>query len=128
VPLSALGVAIGCTALSFLASTFTTQIGGTATIADSLGEQWASRLAMVVGWLLGFTLLIWLIGFLPAIFLFIFAFTAFEGKESIRMATLTALGTLLFSYLVFHLGINVNWPSSLLGDLFPALRELTRFL
>lgn len=128
VPLSALGVAIGCTALSFLASTFTTQIGGTATIADSLGEQWASRLAKVVGWLLGFTLMIWLIGFLPAIFVFIFAFTAFEGKESIRMATLTALGTLLFSYLVFHLGINVNWPSSLLGDLFPALRELTRFL
>lgn len=128
VPLSALAVAIGCTALSFLASTFTKQIGGTATITDSLGEAWLPRLAKVVGWLLGFTMLIWVIGFLPAIFVFILAFTALEGKEKVRLAFFTALGTVLFSYLVFHLGINVNWPTSLLGDMFPALRDLTRFL
>ncbi|MEX0603494.1 MAG: tripartite tricarboxylate transporter permease [Marinobacter sp.] len=128
VPLSALGVAIGCTALSFIASTFTRQVGGTATIGDVLGEQWVPRLIKVVGWLLGFTALIWLIGFLPAIFVFIFAFTAFEGKESYRLAFFTALGTALFSYLVFHMGINVNWPNSVIGDVIPALRDLTRFL
>lgn len=128
VPLSALGVAIGCTALSFLASTFTRQVGGEAAISDTLGEQWVGRLGKVVGWLFGFTLLIWVIGFLPAIFVFIFAFTALEGKESVRLSFLTALGTVLFSYGVFHLGINVNWPSSLIGDLIPALRDLTRFL
>jgi hypothetical protein len=103
-------------------------VGGTATISDVLGAQWVTRLVKVVGWLLGFTALIWLIGFLPAIFVFIFAFTAFEGKESFRVALLTALGTALFSYLVFHMGINVNWPNSVIGDLIPALRDVTRFL
>lgn len=128
VPLSALSVAMFCTALSFMASTFTRQVGGTASISDYLGGKWLPRLAKIVGWLLGFSLLIWVIGFLPAIFVFILAFTALEGKEKLRLSFLTALGTVVFCYLVFHLGINVNWPSSLLGDLVPTLREATRFL
>lgn len=72
VPLSALSVAIFCTGLSFLASTFTRQVGGAETMADKLGDKWLPRLGKMVGWLLGFAVLIWLIGFLPAIFVFIF--------------------------------------------------------
>jgi hypothetical protein len=39
-----------------------------------------------------------------------------------------ALGTTLLCWVVFQWGLQVAWPQSFLGDLFPALREATRLI
>lgn len=98
------------------------------TVADGLGADWKKNLAKSVSWLLAFTAMIWAIGFMPAILIFITAYTILEGNEGRRLGLIVAICTTVFSYFVFHLGINVNWIRSLLGDTFPMLRSLTGFL
>lgn len=128
IPIAALSLAIFCTSLSFLTSILTTQVGKEYTMADELGPNWFRGLMKVAAWILAFTGMIYVIGFIPAILLFIFAYTYFDGKESRLMSALLAIGTVIFTYLVFHLGINVNWVPSMLGAWFPELRSLTGFL
>ena len=69
-----------------------------------------------------------LLGFLPAILVFIFAYAVTEGRERALLSLAVAGGTAAFCWVVFHVGIKVNWPYSYLGDWWPALRELTGFL
>lgn len=128
IPLVALSLAIFCTALAFLGSTFTRQIGRKVTLHDDLGAQWPKNLFKSVAWVLAFTAMIWVIGFLPAILIFIAGYMIFEGKESKRLGITVAVCTTLFSYFVFHLGINVNWIPSVLGNAIPELRSMTGFL
>jgi hypothetical protein len=39
-----------------------------------------------------------------------------------------AAGTTLFCLIVFHWALQIAWPPSLLGDLFPALRDATHLI
>lgn len=128
VPVASLSVAIFCTVLSMLSSMFTVVVGGAKTVSDELGDNWIKGLISISLWILGFAFLIWVIGFLPAIFVFLTAFMIFNGKEKPSMAFMVSIGTTVFCYVVFHMGINVNWIPSLIGDTFPALRQMTRFL
>ncbi len=128
IPLAALSAALFFTTISFLVATFTTQVGHNEKIEDELGAGWGVELAKVVAWLLGLTALIYVIGFLPAIAAFMVGFMVLVGKERMRLSVLTVAGVTVFSYVVFHMGINVNWVPSMIGDAFPALREMTGFL
>lgn len=128
VPMVSLAVALFFTTTSFIGSTFTRVVGGVETMTDVLGEHWGRRLIRVTIWLLVFPVIIALIGFLPAILVFLFTFMVIEGKESPRLAGMVSVGVAVFCFLVFHLGIHVNWTPSLLGDLIPALRTATGFL
>lgn len=127
VPMVALSVGAFGTAISLFTSLFTVQEGELSATAD-LGDDWRKGLAAIVAWMMSFSLLIWLIGFLPAIFFFLIGFMVFSGKEKWATAIIISSCTTVFCYLVFHLGINVNWLPSLLGDALPGLREWTRFL
>ena len=128
VPMASLWVAIGFTCISLFASLFTYPVDGAKTVKDDLGENWGWGLINISVWILGFAVLIWLIGFMPAIFFFLIAFMVYVGKEKWRTAIITSASTTVFCFVVFHLGVNVNWIPSLLGDLFPELRQLTRFI
>jgi TctA family transporter len=76
-------------------------------------------------WLAGFIALVALIGFIPAIAVFVFAYMSFGFGEAKLHALAYALATTLFCWVVFQWGLQVAWPQSLLGDMFPALREAT---
>ncbi len=128
VPVASLSVAIFCTGISLFASLFTVEIGGSKSFVDELGEKWVKGLISITLWILGFAFLIWVIGFLPAIFFFLAGFMIFSGKEKVWLSLTIAAGTTVFCYVVFHMGINVNWIPSLLGDTFPEWRRITRFL
>jgi hypothetical protein len=76
-------------------------------------------------WVAGFIAMAALIGFIPAIAVFIFAFMHFNFGEPWRRSALLAAATTVFAYVVFDRGLAVPWPGSVIGDLVPALREAT---
>jgi hypothetical protein len=79
-------------------------------------------------WMAGFIALVALIGFIPAIAVFVCAYMRFGFGEPWRTALGFAAATTLVCYVVFHWALAVAWPPSLLGELFPALRAATRLI
>jgi hypothetical protein len=75
------------------------------------------RAATCFLWIGGFIALAALIGFLPAILVFILAYMRFAFGEPWRNAALTAGATTLFCWALFDRALAVPWPPSVLGDL-----------
>jgi putative tricarboxylic transport membrane protein len=79
-------------------------------------------------WMAAFIALVFLVGFIPAIALFVLAYMRFGFGEPWVTALSYSVATTLVCYVVFHWALAVAWPPSLLGDLFPALRAATRLI
>ncbi len=79
-------------------------------------------------WLIGFILVVVLIGFLPAMSVFVIANMTLAHRRPAWQAAMLGLGVTLFCWVVFHTLLHVTWPDSMLGDAWPALRTLTGFL
>ena len=86
------------------------------------------RATLFFVWMAAFIGLVALIGFIPAIALFVFAYMCFGFGEPWRHSLGFAAGTTLLCYVVFHWALQVAWPQSLLGDLLPALRAYSRLI
>ena len=82
------------------------------------------RAARYFGWLIFFFAAAAVIGLLPAMFLFLVGYMRFEGKESWKLTLIIALPMFIFSYLLFHTLLLVQWPLTVFGDLFPVVREI----
>ena len=92
-------------------------------VADDVA-RWRATIFFV--WMAAFIALVALLGFIPAIAVFVFADMRFGFGEPWRNALGFAAATTLVCYIVFHWALAVAWPPSLLGELFPALRDATR--
>jgi putative tricarboxylic transport membrane protein len=79
-------------------------------------------------WLGGLMALVALIGFIPAIVVFIFVYMHFGFKEPAINSAVYAFATALLCWGLFHKLLAVAWPQSLLGDAFPALRATLGFI
>jgi putative tricarboxylic transport membrane protein len=73
-------------------------------------------------WMAAFIGFVWLIGFIPAIAVFVFAYMCFGFGEPWHHSLGFATATTLLCWVVFHWALGVAWPQSLLGDLLPGLR------
>ncbi|MRG73541.1 hypothetical protein GH722_17360 [Alphaproteobacteria bacterium HT1-32] len=76
-------------------------------------------------WAVGLILAVPLIGMLPAMVLYVFAYMVLQGETRPLKALVI---TVLFSfatYGLFHLMLHVPWPQSYLGDLLPGLRSFS---
>ena len=91
---------------------------------DGPGHPW-EEMAL---WMAGFIAFVWLIGFIPAIALFVFAYMRFGFGEPSSSSAGFAAATTLLCIIVFHWALQVAWPQSLLGDVFPALRAATHMV
>ena len=80
------------------------------------------------GWMAGFILAAALIGFIPAIGLFVILYMGLGFRESFVRASAFGAAVVLFCYSVFDRGLSVPWPQSVLGDILPALRDMTGLL
>ena len=80
------------------------------------------RAARFFGYLVGFMAVMWLIGLIPTVALFVLLFMRLEGPERwslvIPYATILVLGI----YLVFDQFMAVPWPQTLLGTWFPVMK------
>ena len=79
-------------------------------------------------WLAVFMLTIWLVGFLPAIAIFILAYMWLGFGEPLLQSAAFAAGTVLLCWGLFDRLLAVSWPASLLGDCVPALRSILGFI
>jgi len=145
VPLTACGMALTAAALNLINELFgreeaapahadsTVEIGAhkvSAHVSD-LGladDVVRARAVVFFAWMAGFIALVWGVGFIPAIALFVFAYMRFGFGEPWPAALGYAAATTLVCYVVFQWALQVAWPPSLLGDLFPALRAATRLI
>jgi hypothetical protein len=79
-------------------------------------------------WLAGLMGLVAVIGFIPAIFVFIVVYMHLGFKEPALPSTVYAFATTLLCWGLFQKLLAVAWPQSLLGDAFPALRASLGFI
>jgi TctA family transporter len=73
-------------------------------------------------WLAFLLLMVYLIGFIPAILVFVFLYMWQGFGEPWLNSLGYAVATTVFCYIVFDWALNNPWPQSVLGDTFPALR------
>jgi putative tricarboxylic transport membrane protein len=78
-------------------------------------EGGASRALTVVGFLIGYLLLIEGIGYMPSTFLFFAATVLFLGKGRILKTLLTSAACTFFLYAIFRLWLKSPLPTGFLG-------------
>jgi len=113
--------AIGDADAGIMASARVNEFG----VADDVVRR---RAAIFFLWMAGFIALVALIGFIPAIALFVFAYMHFGFGEPWPSSLGFAAATTVLCTVVFHWALQIAWPQSLLGDLFPVLRAYTRLI
>jgi TctA family transporter len=79
-------------------------------------------------WLALLFVLVALVGFIPAIFIYVWL-NMWKGFGEPPLASgLYAVATAFFCWVVFDWALSVPWPQSILGDTFPALRAMYGFI
>ncbi len=73
----------------------------------------------------GVLLVGFIIGLVPALLLFLFAYMRFHGREGWWTASGVTLGMLAFVWVTFDHFVHQRWPTSLIGEFIPALRTLS---
>jgi cation transport ATPase len=89
--------------------------------APERSQRAAPRVIAYFAWLVLLLALIALIGFIPAIGVFIFSYMRWGFRESWIGSLGYAAATSLVCWLVFDLALHAAWPRSWLGDLLPNL-------
>lgn len=84
----------------------------------------AVRSVIFFGYVGGFILATWVIGFLPAVVLLTIVYMRREGGEGWPTICAYAAGLSAAVYLVFDRLVHVPWPDTLLGDWAPVLRAI----
>jgi hypothetical protein len=69
----------------------------------------------VVAWIAGFMALIYIVGTLPAIVLFVFLFLKFYGGKSLLTSVAFTVATWLFVYILFARILHVRFYTGMLG-------------
>jgi predicted outer membrane lipoprotein len=82
------------------------------------------RAGMFFAWVLGFLLVMALIGMIPAIAVMIIAFMRIEGREPWKLCIVNSAAATALVYVVFDQIIRVPWPSTVLGALVPPLAAI----
>jgi TctA family transporter len=116
VPLTACVIALVTTALNLVYEVLGPEPAGPAP-----SETATPRVIAYFGWLVMFLALIAIIGFIPAICVFIFSYMRWGFRESWISSLGYGAATGLVCWLVFDLALHAVWPRSLLGDLLPDL-------
>ncbi len=138
VPLTACGIALVAALLNLVYELFGPQQTAatrenadsginvaTARVMDIAPELAQRRASVYFTWLVVLMVLIALVGFIPAICLFIFAYMNWGFGEAWTSSLGYAAATTLVCWVVFNWALNVAWPHSLLGDMLPMLRTAT---
>jgi len=133
VPLTACYMALGAAVLNLINELFGREKANTAGIEGGVHTGAAVDLGVTSSvirwratsyflWLGGFIAAIALIGFVPAIGVFVFAYMCLGFGQRPTASAGFALATVLLCWALFDQALAVAWPHSLLGDLYPDLR------
>jgi hypothetical protein len=84
-----------------------------------------ARLAIEALWLIGLLAAVAAIGLPPALGLYAFSYMVTAGRTRWTLALVITGSLWVGFYVLFVKLLHVPWPPSLLGDVFPDLREMT---
>ncbi len=76
------------------------------------------------GWMAGFMALMWIIGLIPAVPIFIISYMRLEGRERWKIVIPMAVCVVALIYVVFDQLLAIPWPPTLLGTFFPILKVI----
>ncbi len=76
------------------------------------------------GWLLAYMGSMALVGVLITTLVFIISFMRIEGKEPWKITLTMAISVVVITWALFDQLLTIPWPPTILGDLFPALKEI----
>jgi len=96
----------------------TTALEGEATVEAVSPEVAKRRTWVVIGWTVGFFVVIWLLGFAYAVPLTMVLYLKLAGREKWPITAIMTLGTWGFFYLLFQKMLNVPFPDGLVFTLF----------
>jgi TctA family transporter len=82
------------------------------------------RACWFFGYLIGFMAVMAVIGLIPTAAVFVVFFMRYEARERWSLVIPYAICTVLFIYVAFDYFMAVPWPSTLIGDWFPALKAI----
>src|SRR5258708_142222 len=82
-----------------------------------------ARLLVEAMWLVGLLVGVLLIGLMPAIGLYMLLYMSTAGRTPWLIALIITISLWIGFYVLFDKLLHVPWPPSLLGDMFPDLRE-----
>jgi hypothetical protein len=80
------------------------------------------RGALFFGWIVGFLLVMALIGLIPTVAIFVVAYMRLEGPERWSIVAPMAVLITLFVYVLFDQILAIPWPNTWIGNTFPALK------
>jgi len=134
VPTIVMVFVIGAVAISMLHYVFAAEqvaaAGSAAARTDldtdfgDIGTAEVARRALTsAGWIVLFLAMIWLIGMLPAILVFIIAYMRVEGGERWWLTLTVSIAMAVACYVLFDELLHIVWPPTVLGQAVPALRE-----
>ena len=72
-------------------------------------------MTIYLGWLVGFAFLLWAIGIVYAIPIYLFSYMTLQGKYSCLKSGIYAAAATAFVFLLFQYAFSVSWPA---GELF----------
>jgi hypothetical protein len=84
----------------------------------------ARRALTMAGWIALFLAMIWLIGMLPAVFIFILAYMRIDGRERWWLALTVSIAMTVACYVLFDQLLRIVWPLTVVGQALPGLRAL----
>ena len=84
-----------------------------------------NRAIRIFGWIIGFLALGACVGLLPALAILVFLLMWLEFSERWSGALAASATATIAIYLLFDRVFALPWPQSLLGDIVPALRDMT---
>ena len=82
-----------------------------------------TRAGIYLSWLVGFLVIMALIGMLPTIFVFVIAYMRVEGNERWSLVLPCAVGRTFFSWGLFDQLLALPWPQTEIGDLIPWVKQ-----
>jgi hypothetical protein len=81
------------------------------------------RGGMFFGWMILFLLSMATIGLIPTVPLFIIAFMRLEAREPWKIVICYVVFMTIFIYVLFDQLLAIPWPPTIVGDLFPVLKN-----
>ena len=73
------------------------------------------RAANIFGWIFGFFVTIWLVGFILSVPIYVFLYLFVQARETIRVSLLYTGAMLAFLIGVFHFVLHIPWPPGIIS-------------
>jgi hypothetical protein len=86
--------------------------------ADTEFSRTVKIAVVLFAWIIGFILLIWTLGIIAAMFVYVLSYMRVQGKYRWLSSAITAACVSSFVYVVFNVIFRIAWPESLIQRLF----------